>query len=318
MGWFLTGKSKTSRSKRSKRVAKSAASPKPWDPQRTLLALKISGVFALLLAGVIGARYGEKALLGYAEARHGRTITAADVELINAPAWMSDDTRQHLATVVAGRVETDPMDGRSLRIAVMALDENPWVRGVTQVARLEGGTIHVTADYREPVAVVQGRDGYHLVDEFGIVLPGLYYNHQIDRLDLPLVTGVTSAPPREAGQLWPGDDVQAGLKLVRLLAHEDYADQIKSYDVSHRDARGRIRLVLFTGRGMVRWGLPPGEEQTIEPEAATKMTWLSFVDRKRGGIDAGGKVVDIYGPRIAVNQPTVSLDSLRGELTSHR
>ena len=48
------------------------------------------------------------------------------------------------------------------------------------------------------------------------------------------------------------------------------------------------------------------------------MTWLSFVDQKRGGIDAGGKVVDIYGPRIAVNQPTVSLDSLRGELTSHR
>jgi len=187
-------------------------------------------------------------------------------------------------------------------VAALALAQDPWINRVRQVQRWADGRITVEADYRQPIALVATRDGYRLTDAIGVVLPGLYLEHQIDQLNLPVITGVLERTPA-TGQAWQSQDVAAGLSLVQTLADEPYADQIQRYDVSHRDARGRVRLVLHTATGMVRWGLPPGLEQSIEPTAQVKRSWLRHVAQTRGTIDAGGKVVDVYGARIAVYQP---------------
>ena len=53
---------------------------------------------------------------------------------------------------------------------------------------------------------------------------------------------------------------------------------------------------------MIRWGLPPGDEQTIEPDASVKKQWLANVYKTyRGSVDAGGKVVDVYGAAVFVH-----------------
>ena len=52
----------------------------------------------------------------------------------------------------------------------------------------------VFARYREPVALVQSRDGYRLVDIKGVRLPGLYLHHQIDQLEQPLLEGIHASP----------------------------------------------------------------------------------------------------------------------------
>lgn len=307
MGWFLTTK-KSSRASGGRKAARSsAASPKPWDPKRTLLGVKILLGVGASAGAVVGWVYGEAALKRYAIAMHGGDpVSVEDVVLADAPAWMSPEVRTRVATVVATQVDENPLDGRSLKAAARALGDEPWVAGVERVRRLSTGQIEVRADYRQPMAIVEGRDGYHLVDDMGVRLPGLYYRDQIDRLHLPLITGVAAAPPGKAGQKWPGDDLQAGLELVKLLAGEGYASQIKAYDVAERDHRGRIRLALQTERGLVRWGLPPGQEQTVEPPAATKMGWLRKVNQARGGIDAGGKIVDVYGASVQVSEPAMN------------
>ncbi len=303
MGWFLKPQATSKRKRGSNKRGKTGKGRYDWDPQRTMVGVKLLAGVAVVVGAVLGWRYGERALLDYAASAHGGAVTAEHVELADAPVWMGRGVQEQVRLTAASRISPDPMNGRSLRIAVMALEQDPWVERVRQVRRQADGRVLVEADYRRPVALVATRDGYRLTDAAGVVLPGLYLQHQVARVGLPVISGVSERTPA-AGEAWLSEDVYAGLALVQTLAGEPYADQILRYDVSHRDARGRVRLVLYTQDGMVRWGLPPGMEQAIEPDADVKRSWLRHVAQTRGAIDAGGKVVDVYGARIAVYQPS--------------
>lgn len=302
MGWFLTRKKRKSRRKRPKG---GSARPRPWNPQRTLAGLKVLTALSVALALGFGWYYGEGALRMYAGLTQSDPVSIGDVELADAPPWMSTAVRQELAVLVASHVSNNPLDGSGLEAAANALRANPWVAHLEQVRRLARGRVQVRARYRRPFAIVQARDGYHLVDAHGIRLPGLYFRDQVDRLGLPLVTGIETAPPGRPGEPWRGDQLPAALSLIALLRDEPYADQIRAYDVSKRDARGRVRLALLTGRGMVRWGLAPGREHSVEPTATVKMRRLRELAASRGSIDAGGYIVDVYGPSIQTIRPAM-------------
>jgi len=301
MGWFLTSNKKKRAKPRRRSGLVEAGS---WDPKRTLTGLKAVGVFALAVGLVIGWRYSQDYLLAYAQRHHQVPVTADSIVLVDAPGWMSEDIRVQVRQTAAKHIDPDPMDGQSLRYAAAALRNDPWVKRVDQVARRFGGRVLVSAAYRRPVAVVQGYDGYHLIDDQGVCLPGLYRESQAKRLGLVQLTGASSAPPAQAGEVWSGEDVQAGLALIRLLANEPYLDKVLAFDVSHRDARGRLRLVLLTSDGSVRWGLPPGEEHSIEPDAQVKLGWLRRLAQRDGSLSTGGQIIDIYGPAVpGVRQP---------------
>ncbi len=300
MGWFLSNKKK----KRSKpRRKASLIEQTAWDPKRTLAGLKALGVFALAVALVIGWRYGERYLLDYAKQRQDTPITAEMIELVDAPVWMSEGIKDQVRQTASAQIDPDPMDGRSLREAADVLRQDPWVREVIQVSRRTGGRILVSARYRQPVAVIEGMDGYHLVDDQGVCLPGLYQANEVKGLGLVMVLGVSTPPPANAGEVWPGEEVSAGLSLIRLLAAEPYMDKIRSFDVGQRDERGRLRLVLHTEDGTVRWGLPPGEEHAIEPDAQVKLGWLRQLAQRDATLSSGGRIIDIYGPVPGQRQP---------------
>lgn len=305
MGWFLTKKKGSKAPRSSSRAKASAASPRPWDPQRTLWGVKILFGVACAAGAVVGWYYGEEALEDYAAATMGDPVSTDDVLLADAPGWMSPEVRARVATAVAEQVSSNPLDGASLREAARALASEPWVARVERVQRLASGKVEVRADYRQPMAVVEGLDGYHLVDDQGYKLPGLYYRDQVGRLGLPLIVGVQAAPPGRPGQQWPGDDLQAGLDLVKLLAGERFFNQIESFDVGTRDNRGRLRLALRTRTGMVLWGLPVGQESAVEQSAMTKVSWLRRVNAEKGSVDAGGKVVHVYST-LQTSEPTMS------------
>lgn len=301
MGWFLTGKAGQTKRK-AKKTARTAKPPKGWDPRRTLAALRVLALAGLLLGGWAGWRKAEAALTGYVKEHQTRNIGIKEVVLVDKPKWLSAKLSQDLAAVVAAHVTGDPLDNASLQKAAMALNSNPWVKKVARIQRLTNGDIQVWARYREPVAMVETADGCRLVDADGVRLPGLYRPGQAQQVGLPTIVGVSGLPRRE-GEPWPGDDLRAGLSLVQLLQGEPYLAQIRAFDVSGRDQRGRIRLVLRTRNGMVRWGLPPGQEKPIEPEAETKKEWLTTVYKRQGLIDAGGKTVDVYGAAVFIHRP---------------
>ena len=311
MSWFLRKRP----SKKRNTPARRDPARQPWDPQRTLKGLKLIGVATAVIALVAGWRYSEQTLARYAAADREANAGVGHVTLVDVPFWMNRTTRDELRHLVGAAAGGDPLDHAGLRRAVDVLQSNPWIDRVQRIQRMDLGGIHVSAAYRQPIALIESHDGYHLVNEQAIRLPGLYLNHQVKELRLPLIVGVVAAA-QPCGQIWPGDDLKAGLSLLTWLSDQPYLDQIRSIDVSGRDDRGRIHLVLRTEHGMVRWGLPPMMEQVVEPDAATKKRWLTDVYLQRGAIDAGGRTVDVYGAAVFVHQP-VSYDDDRSPSTKY-
>lgn len=167
-----------------------------------------------------------------------------------------------------------------------------WVRRVEAVRRRPDGRFDVRCEYRVPVAMVQSRGGFHLVDRQGVRLPGEY------SYDARWMTihGVRTAPPRP-GEPWTGDDLHAGLDLIELVQGRAYSSQIAGVIVDN--ANGRVdprmpHLELATDRpgGRVRWGSAPGRE-IEENSVPQKLGILEANFRMTGRIDADHHVIDV-------------------------
>lgn len=303
MGWILWGKnkSKAGRKPRGRKSSRSVADPKPWNPQRTLLGLKCLLAVAAVVTLVVGWRPAERYLQVYVNLNQAAAIADAPVVLVNAEPWMSDLLQSQLRQTVSRSVRL-PLDPTGLQRAAAELERDPWVRSLGSVRRMPDGSIEVACEFRRPVALVQSDHGFHPVDVDGVLLPGLYREGQVEAVGLPLIVGVATSP-MEPGQPWPGESIVAGLNLVTALSREPYMAEITAFDVGRRDQRGRIRLTLLTrDGGEVRWGLPVGEDQPIEPGFDEKLQRLRKVHHERGKIDAGGQMVDIFGSTILVHR----------------
>lgn len=294
MAWFLS----KNNSKKNKGKKKAGSLSTPKQGRKLLLSLIV--VVALIAALAAGWYYGESALQRYVVQTRPTQTNAEAIVLKNQPGWMHPRVAEDLRVLAAGQLSSDPFDGASLTKTAGVLAEVPWVKEVRQVRRLVDGRVEVDAEFRQPFAVIEARDGYHLIDLEGVRLPGLYSRDRVPSPPLPLIRGIDSAPPAEAGRLWSGRDVQAAMKLVRLLQPYAFSNQILAYDASGRDRSDRVRLGLITKEGRVEWGYPPGDEMAVEvtPEVKVeRLQWIASRNRQ-GRIDGGGKHLDITGTEI--------------------
>jgi hypothetical protein len=291
-GWDLAGK----RVKHALNIRDRATA---WDSGRTWMRLKYLVVAMAALLVAVAWKPVQRDLAGYLTANHVHAVRWQQVTLINAPSWMPSPLKAELQNIVAMRVSSDPMNHESLEAAVSALVASPWVAGVDRLERRDDG-VAVSARFRKPAAMVQLDQVFRLIDAQGILLPGEYGAEHAARLGLPTIAHVQAAMPRP-GALWPGDDVQAGLAMSRLIPDPALTRQVLAIDVGQRDPMGRLKLALVTARGQVCWGLPPGQEKMIESPADMKLSWLRRINETYGSIDAGGGAVDLSGPAAVVH-----------------
>ena len=317
MSWLLAHKGKRKKATRSK----AAAGSRPWDPMRTLAAVKVLLLIAALVGAGYGWRYGREALRGYAQRRQAGVIGVRNVVLAEAPGWMNGALRLRLRGLVAAEMYRQPLDGTALSRAVGVLGGSPWVEHVEKVERVWGGRVIVHARYRRPAAVVEYRDGYHLVDVRAVRLPGRYGRGQWHGLGLGLIVGARGTPG-PVGEPWPGEDLQAGLALLKVLEEQRLLKYVQSVDVGERDKRGRVCLLLWTGAGRdvrrsphIVWGLAPGLEHPYEPPALEKARRLAAVVAQRG---VGEKIVDISGAAVWQREPLGGDEIRSAEYTARR
>jgi len=236
------------------------------------------------------------------------------VVLKNRPAWMSDALAIQIIKTVKPAGTHSAFDRQLLQDTAMILRTNPWIKQVKQVRRAygqrPGDTLEIDCEYRAPIALVHWKDYYWLVDGQAVKLPEQYTAQQLPgivvgpnrRLNIRVIEGV-SHPPVESGQVWPGEDLAAGLDLVKLLYGQVYADEIVKVDVSNFGGRldpKEAQITLVTRYDtQIRWGRPiNARDFFVEVSTPQKLAYLRDVWTQFHRVDGGMPWIDIRFDRI--------------------
>lgn len=290
------------------KAKKNNPAKKTWDPEKLRRFRRITLQVFLLSLVLAGSGIGIHSLRQWIEKRNDFPTEPPLVVLKDPPAWMSlsvadaiaKSARPHSASV---------FDHRLLEEAVAHLKYNPWVRQVRQVRRAfgnrPGDTLEIDCEYRAPVALVHWQDYYWLVDGEGVKLPEQYTAAEVPKIvygqnrqtNLRIIEGVKREPP-ESGRKWIGDDLVAGLDLLKLLYGRNYTDEILKVDVSNFAGRREphdAHLVLVTRYGtQIRWGRPVNARDFfVEVSTAQKLDYLQRVYNEFKRIDARHAWLDI-------------------------
>lgn len=290
---------------------KSVRVKKPADPERmarirrVLLHLTAAGMFVAIVGlGLwVDRRYvGQKLVF---------TKQPPKVVLKNRPMWMSDFLAEQIARTARPGGASSAFDHQLLVDTVAQLKANPWIRSVEQVRRVydkaPGDTIEVDCEYRAPVALVHWKDYYWLVDADGVKLPEAFAHGDVPRIikggngkmNIRVVTGVRQPPP-ENGTKWSGEDLAAGLALVKLLFGRDYTEEVVKVDVSNfarqRDPKAPQIVLVTQYDTQVRWGqpvTPAADEFFVEVTPAQKLAYMETIWKDKGRVDGNFAWVDI-------------------------
>ena len=212
----------------------------------------------------------------------------ARVQLIDVPADLEPIMRESVAPFARVPWSSPTLCADLARV----LEQVAWVRKVERVQRYPDRRVEVCCSYRRPFAMVQTGEGFYLVDEDGVRLPGRYTNHP----SMKLIQGVASAAP-PAGAEWGAPELGAALELVGILSEESFTDQITAVLVGNfrgrTDARAaQIELATDRAGGRIIWGSAPGEE-IEENSVSEKLELLRGNYRRFGRVDAGRGVIDV-------------------------
>jgi hypothetical protein len=258
---------------------------------------------------------------------------APKIVLKNRPAWMTDFLANQITAAVKPVGTHSAFDHQLLVDVGSMLKTNPWVKKVVQVRRAygekPGDTIEIDCDWRAPIALVHWQDYYWLVDGDGVKLPEQYTLRQVPlvmrgsesrRTEIRIVEGVRN-PPVESGQQWPGEDLVAGLDLVKLLHGLNFADEILRVDVSNFGGRVNAKeaqLALGTRYDtQIRWGRPiNAKDFFVEVSPAQKLAYLKQVWEQFHRVDGNQPWIDIRFDKITYPSgvsaaPTARADGAR-------
>lgn len=225
------------------------------------------------------------------------------IEWADLPDWLClPDNRHVLDDLMActGVTEDDRLTEPGLAEAVARKLSDPsvaWVRRVVRVVKRAPDALVIRCEFRRPVAWVRVEGSDYLVDAEGVRLPGRYKRESLDGSGLPDVVGVGGGPPA-VGSYWPGDEIRAGLAVLRRVSSQPFSHQISGVSVENYGSRlrgGRSHLDLLTNHpgSRVQWGRPPGEEEAAEISADRKVALMNSMFEHNGRVDMDRGYVDI-------------------------
>jgi hypothetical protein len=281
---------------------------------RKLIIKKVSRHVTALVLCIVAAGFGLRSLKQYVERKIVFLNEPPQVVFKNRPVWMSDFLCEQLLMSVRPMGAHSAFDRDLLADVATSLERNPWIKTVHQVRRAyvnrPGDTIEIDCDFRAPVAIVHWKDYFWLVDGDGVKLPEQFTAAQVPRIlkgrdgtmNIRIIEGVRQ-PPVESGHQWVGDDLAAGLDLVKLLYGRPYAESIIKVDVSNfggRDNPREAQLTLLTSYGTgIKWGRPVNANDFfVEVSPEQKLKYLEEVQQQYGRVDAGRPWIDIRFDRI--------------------
>ena len=165
--------------------------------------------------------------------------------------------------------------------AAEALKTNPWVK-TAEVKRRLPGAIEIIIDEREPVALVLLDKDFYVMDASGTVFKKYAVS---DRLDLPVVTGLTKDGLKEGGAEAAG--------LLQLMAVLRPREGFNLSDISEINVDPVFGLSIYTLDEGVRLAVGSGS-------FADKLASFDKVVTSRGGALGGIEAMDLNNSRSVV------------------
>ena len=271
-------------------------------------------LFKGVLAAVVTAAIGGGAVWGYftlhEEVRQSPQyqMTLQSLYLVKFPPWMTESIRAELD--VRRLDPTFPAEFSLLdddvcdRMAA-AYSRCLWVERVERVVRRDPRSdparppLEVCLKFRRPLAFVQVQEGFCLVDEQGVRLPGLYGEPRLGASTFIAITGVPwMAPP--PGQVWNEPSLAAGLKVAAAVEPRRQAFHLVSIDMSNygykKDRRDTEIALLTAAETRIKWGKAPTPEAELlqEKSPVEKVAYLDFVYKSlHGQVDGVLAYIDI-------------------------
>ncbi len=280
---------------RTKKKAKKQREPsviRTWwremDPERRAVLLRCV-VWVVALTGItIGGVWGLKRLEPHVLVRSAEKPVELGVRLVGRPDWMPRAVMERIGRDMVGQ-RTDYHDRNLTRDVYERAEADPWIRSVNRVRKYRDGKsglgiVEIDAEYRRPIARAGVGGRYHYVDTDGVRLPDsevpLYVADVPDAVGGPRRKFVTDPaavpsgwsirqlhyivvelheefdPPAPAvGEPWNSGALEAGLKLVRRILDEPYAEEITVVDVRNhrnREISNEPELTMFAQAGRHR------------------------------------------------------------------
>jgi hypothetical protein len=302
---------------------------KTAQSSRMLRRVAAQLLILIILLGI--ACFGLQRLKQYVERNIAISSDPMIVVIKDRPLWMSDNVVQEIADVARPRGAHSAFDRQMLQDTRRALEANPWVARVNEVRRAytnqPGDTLELDCDFRVPAAWVHWGQYYWLVDRDGHKLPEQYSAAKMPgevlspdgRINLRIIDGVRN-PPSEAGRVWEGADLAAGLEMAGVLFEHPYTEEIVKIDVSNIDGRQNrdaSQITLMTRFGtIILWGRPPSDPDSfLEIRPERKLEELQDVYQKFGRVDMRQPWIDVRFEGVRYPTPvqpaSASLDDRR-------
>lgn len=224
----------------------------------------------------------------------------------NLPDWLKQPgwrfVTEEIERVADVRADDDLRDPNlAERVAAQVLT-SPWIKRLRRVSAHADGTVRIDAEFRQPLALIDYKNMAYPVDDEGVRLPFRTMRTEDANTDRYFpIRGVRAAVPAE-GQVWPGEDVQAALKLIRFLEGRGINQlplraALRAIDVANFNRRedprgGVIRIRTIHERSYIHWGFPPGsvEEYDIEATADRKLDALLRLFAERSQLPDEGPI----------------------------
>ena len=280
------------------------------DRARRIRAAWAHGFLALLLLGGVGAGYFYANQ--FVRQKVAYTTQPLIIVLKNRPPWMNDFLVEQIALIARPTGAHSSFDHELLEKTTALLLRNPWVRKVRSVRRAythrPGDTLELDCEYRAPVALVKFGSLYWLVDESGVRLSEPFTEQNVPNIQfdpgghtvIRVIEGVRQPAPHFAGEKWPGDDLAAGLNMVKYLFDRPYAEDILRVNVSNfagREENKNPQIVLETKyQTQIWWGRPPSGDDVdsfLEVSSARKLEYLKWTVEQEGRVDGKHRWLDI-------------------------
>lgn len=301
-------KSKAKKISFRRRTPKKKKLRKKFTMPHFMFVLKVAGAVAAFIALGIGFTL----LNDYMQNKSSVSDKTALLELVNPPAWLSEELKGKIYAAAVAGDEDLKLDEDAARSVQQNLEKYAaWLDEIVVQATHE--SLRIEAKWRKPIALVKLGMLKVYVDSELVVLDFL----EMEKLPIVEVEGLPlTVKVPSAGSLWPRDDLSAAVELLVQLDRMDnlvtpqkpLLYEIDNINVSNfngrRDKRQSHIILYTTDNTEIIWGAEVGTWQRyLESTDEDKLAKLYAHYKEYGTLLGNIKYINLRDPVDNIPQP---------------